>query len=161
MSPLEIKKFIVALQAPNIRPFIDTSKLLMSSQFDAAAEFAITCRITSGDSSFIQAILDVFATSSSYKAVLLWFCDRGALSFSESQGKIRLHLSKEPRKTSANLAEYLCTHKGSKQNLLTIPEPVKSNSTSKQKLAKIFGPEDGRKGGNPFLRGGAPGLRRR
>src|SRR3546814_1537576 len=81
MTPREAKRFIAALRSPLTRQFIDTSKLLMSSQFDEAAEFAISQRFALNDITFIHALLDVFSTSPSYAALLHWFCDRGALSF--------------------------------------------------------------------------------
>src|SRR3546814_8909694 len=70
MTPREAKRFIAALRSPLTRQFIDTSKLLMSSQFDEAAEFAISQRFALNDITFIHALLDVFSTSPSYAALL-------------------------------------------------------------------------------------------
>src|SRR3546814_4959522 len=103
---------------------------LMSSQFDEAAEFAISQRFSLNDITFIHALLDVFSTSPSYAALLHWFCDRGALSFSVGTSRLRLHLSESTRTTSANLVEYLSTHKGNKQSLISPSEPTARDLTA-------------------------------
>jgi hypothetical protein len=157
MTPKETKRFINTLRSPDIRPFINTSKLLMSKQFDNAAAFAIAHRLSSNDSTFIHGILDTFSASPSYRALLHWFCDRASLTYSANGGKVRLHLSAVPPK-NASLTEYISTHKGSLLEMTTKIAPTTKEPTPAQKLAKMFGPDDGRKGGHPFLQGGAPGL---
>src|SRR3546814_20126858 len=124
MPPREAKRCTAALRSPLTRQFIGTSKLLMSSQFDEAAEFAISQRFALNDITFIHALLDVFSTSPSCAALLHWFCDRGALSFSVGTSRLRLHLSESTRTTSANLVEYLSIHKGNKQTLISPREPT-------------------------------------
>src|SRR3546814_15426772 len=101
---------------------------------------------------FIHGCLVVFSTSPSYAALLHWFCDRGALSFSVGTSRLRLHLSESTRTTSANLVEYLSTHKGNKQSLISPSEPTERDLTASQKLARKFGPEYGRTIGRASVR---------
>ena len=160
MTPQEAKKFISTLRSQNIRPFVNTSKLLVSSHFDSAASFAIAHRFSSGDHGFIHGLLETFSSSPNYKALLHWFCDRASLSYSVTGGKVKLQISKAPPK-SANLAEYVSKYKGSLFDMTGSKEPSTKAPTAAQKLAKMFGPDDGRRGGRPFLQGGAPGLGKR
>src|SRR3546814_14174158 len=130
MTPREAKRFIAALRSPLTRQFIDTSKLLMSSQFDEAAEFAISQRFALNDITFIHALLDVFSTSPSYAALLHWFCARGALSFSVGTSRFRLHLSDSTRTPSANLVDYLSTHQANTQSLIYPIKPTAHTLTA-------------------------------
>ena len=137
---------------------MDWKKFLSSEEFMEVGQRAIDHFELHGDSSFIARVLQPLSNQRTFKPLLLWFCDNAGLDYSFDGTKLQLKRAENSRTPVGQLTEYLQTHRGNAEDM---GSKALRPATRQQDLAKLFAPEDGRRGGSPYLQGGAPGLGRR
>src|SRR5690606_32246557 len=146
-----------SLLDPRIAKFVDWRKFLASPEFRKIAQEQINHFVKHGDSTFIKAILEPLKGHVSFKPILLWFCDSAGLDFSFSGASLTLRRASKLRSQEGDLEHYMCTYSGTARDLGGL---VVTTPSRQQVLSKLFNPE-GRRGGSPYVQGGAPGLGKR
>lgn len=153
----EASHLLRSLLDPRIAEFVDWRKFLASPGFAKIGQDQIDHFIQHGDYRYIKLILDQFTGHKTFKPMLLWFCDSSGLDFSFVGPELVLKRASSTRTKEGDFKNYMATYSGTAKDVGGV---VLAAPTRQQVLAKLFNP-DGRRGGSPYLQGGAPGLGKR
>ena len=153
----EASKLLRSLLDPRIAEFVDWRKFLSSPKFMTIGQDQIDHFVKHGDFRYIKLVLDQFIGHKSFKPMLLWFCDSAGLDYSFSGTELVLKRASSARTLEGDLKAYMAKYTGTAKDVGGI---VPTKPTRQQVLAKLLNP-DGRRGGNPCVQGGAPGLGKR
>lgn len=153
----DARQLLRSLLDPRIAKFVDWRKFLHSSEFELMAKSQVDHFIKHGDSTRIKLLLDAFGGSKSYKPLLLWFCDTAGLDPFFSDRTLVLKRNAVERPLQGDLKDYLAKYSGTAREL---GGAAATPPSRQQVLQKLFNPER-RRGGSPYVQGGAPGLGKR
>lgn len=151
-------KILNSLLNPQIADFIDWKKFILSDLFEDIAKDAIEHFVEHGDSTPIKRLLDPLSRRKIFKPVLFWFCDSAGLDYEFHGELLRLTRAKDARSLQGSLAQYLAKHTGSAKDLGAVSRKIPSRQST---LNKLLNPDGVKRGGSPFVQGGAPGLGKR
>jgi hypothetical protein len=147
-----------ALQNPQIAPFIDWERFLLSRQFAELAWLAIAHFRRHGDSGDIRKLANLFYSSPQYTPLLHWFCDHAGLQFGFDGQTLVLKKAQAPVAPQGRLEDYVARMRGDAAAAgARIARVLPRNLRAPARGAA----DERRPRGSPTVRGGAPGLGKR